>query len=237
MRKRLLLLVGVASFVVALPMLMGPSGGLPSRPRFQALGVGTVAPTRAGDANVGTSTFKQASTTNTAFTVGGPEQANFFLREDNAAANEKIWRIAASDGSLLFIAPNDAESAATTFANFARTGTTIDSLDLTLTTLSQNGFAVPKAASGVFTGVGAGCGASVQSKLTCTPVGSGSYTVNLAAGFTVAPSCVVSVSSGSNISRSAQTTATPTTTAVSVVHYLVGTGAAEGPFAIICIGV
>lgn len=36
--------IALVSFVVALPLLMAPSGGLPSRPRFQSVGVNAAAP-------------------------------------------------------------------------------------------------------------------------------------------------------------------------------------------------
>ncbi len=51
-RRRTLSIAGALALGLALPFLVaqtGPSGGLPSRPRFQALGLGTTAPTIVGE--------------------------------------------------------------------------------------------------------------------------------------------------------------------------------------------
>jgi len=69
------------------------------------------------------------------------ESASPLLRfnETDATADEGGWDIGASNDSLLFRAINDARSAATTFIDVQRTGTTIDEIELNATTIDVNG--------------------------------------------------------------------------------------------------
>jgi hypothetical protein len=67
----------LASF--ALLALMGPSGGFPARPRFQAIGVGTAAPATAGAATItNVATFTKTQT-------AGPSTSGVYLNAQNPA--------------------------------------------------------------------------------------------------------------------------------------------------------
>jgi hypothetical protein len=61
------------------------------------------------------------------------------FKETDAASEEKIWEFRASGGDLIFYTQTDAGSAASAFMTVARSGTTVDSITFTGTTIAVAG--------------------------------------------------------------------------------------------------
>lgn len=64
--------VALVSFVVALPLLMAPTGGIPSRPRFQSVGVNVAAPATGNLTASGTITAATVNATSALQIAGVP---------------------------------------------------------------------------------------------------------------------------------------------------------------------
>lgn len=127
--------IAVVAFVVSLPLLMAPTGGLPSRPRFQ-----TVTAVQTATGTIGT----PAVTVSAATPV-------YLLNETDGAANNRAWYLAAGSEALVMGVRDDAASAAADFLTVQRTGTTVDSVNLQATAVQINGTAIATGISGSFT--------------------------------------------------------------------------------------
>lgn len=214
-RRRLGYLAGGALAAVALVALIGATtGGFPSRPRFQAVGVGTAAPATAGEitttgnvtvgsnlhltastkgiehgargtANTpfidfhsgatdtdfdvriigsggtgssggGTLTFHAAGTSFATTDIARQSQSNTFtggqqtiqattgnarlyLKDTAAALDEKAWATTSELGLWQLFTVNDAGSGVASAITANRTGTTVDSVNLTATSVQANG--------------------------------------------------------------------------------------------------
>jgi hypothetical protein len=125
----------LAGLLAALaPMLMAPTGGFPSRPQFQAVGIGVAAP-----ATVGSLQLSQVTAT--------ADAMQFILQQPSASADQKNWILRTGGSPAGTLAISTATDAAPTVAvNNAlvctRTGTTVNSCTV-------NGGAIT---SGSFTG-------------------------------------------------------------------------------------
>lgn len=124
------------------PMLMGPTGGMPSRPRFAAIGVGT-------------------SVTGSGFVRMSSTAPDLQFNESDAPLNEKAWSMGAdSGGTMRGVAYLDNfGGGGTTWLAVDRTGTTIDSVALTATAITANGVAITPTSSsfsGTLNGMSAG---------------------------------------------------------------------------------
>lgn len=80
--------IALVSFVVALPLLMAPTGGLPSRPRFQSVGVNVAAPATGNLTASGTVTG--ASVTATGTVTGATVNATSTLQLGGVAVLPEI---------------------------------------------------------------------------------------------------------------------------------------------------
>lgn len=242
--------IALVSFVVALPLLMAPTGGIPSRPRFQAIGVnqaagaaGTingVAPSdwaRLSQANI----FTQSSTTNPAVLASSASPL-IAMNETDGAANNRRYYIAAIAEQFRMGLHDDTPAVATDFLTVDRAGTTVDSINLQATTVQANGsiIATGRLASGRFTNNGAVCAvAADESKniSSCTRNGAGDVTVNFSAGtFDNTATCAVShYFEGSANLRIFQVIGV-SATAMQVRSYTTAGTITDAPFTIVCVG-
>ena len=146
-RRRQLSIAGALALGLALPFLaaqVGPSGGLPSQPRFQAVTVG------AGD-KAGTGQIR----THTA-AVGyrhSAGDARLCLEENDATAGNQSWYLqAVNEGFRIRTAADGCSvSGAGTPLQIERTGATVDSIALAATSITANGAEVVGQTSGTFT--------------------------------------------------------------------------------------
>jgi hypothetical protein len=96
--KRAIGLIALALTLGAVPMLMGPSGGYPSRPQFQAVGVGTTAPAIAGLINLtgnATTGFTQISRN----TSNGATSFNSWRLQNDASHTAQIGQTSSTAAS------------------------------------------------------------------------------------------------------------------------------------------
>jgi hypothetical protein len=78
--KRAIAIIALGLTFGAVPLLMGPSGGFPARPRFQSVGVGVVAPANAGQLSLSGS-------------VGAAGLAQSSTNTNNGATSFGAWRL------------------------------------------------------------------------------------------------------------------------------------------------
>lgn len=77
----------------------------------------------------------------TAFTVTSTAP-RYLLNESDAASDEKIWVWIASGGDLFLGTRTDADGAGSNIIQVTRTGTTVDSIGLTATSVTYNGIEI-----------------------------------------------------------------------------------------------
>lgn len=173
----------ILAFAAFLPLLMAPSGGLPSRPRFQSvmiLGAGTgYAPAQAS--------------------LGLSSSAPIIsINESAAAANNRLWSLSAQGEALLGRALTDDESSAGTWLEVNRTAHTVDTVNLRATSVQANGVAIPTSAYGYMDGSAGGCTIDAayasQGVSGCVRNGVGQYTLTVT-GFATRPVCQATASS------------------------------------------
>lgn len=104
--------IAIVALVVSLPLLMAPTGGFPSRPKFASMGIGAAAPTGSG---VGL-----ASGT-------GPR---WDLNETDAAADNRRWQFAVNAEQFKIRTSNDALNSVVDALTIDRTGTSVDSVSI-----------------------------------------------------------------------------------------------------------
>jgi hypothetical protein len=157
MRKLQALIFGIL-IAVTVGAIAQRTGGFPSRPRFQAVGIGTTAPTDVGSLTATNSIHINSAATGANFRVTAG-QPRFCAEENDAVAGEQSWIFRANGGTFTLLTGADQCSvigAGTVFA-VERTGATVDSIALTATDVTVNGVSVA-AESGTFTAsMGAAC--------------------------------------------------------------------------------
>lgn len=121
MRGKLLSLVSGMLATLTLVALMGQTGGFPSRPRFQAVGIGQVA-------NATSGTLQMSG-------------VNPILRmtESDGAANNRVWDFNLGTEVFEGRVIDDAISAAASWLTIQRTANTVDSIALAATNLTVAG--------------------------------------------------------------------------------------------------
>jgi hypothetical protein len=128
---------------------LAATGGYPSRPIFQSVGVNTIAPATAGSIAATTATFTSAANQGgVRLTSASPTHV---WTESDATADNQSWRIRVNGEALGWYAVNDAFGAENAFITVQRTGTTIDSVDIAGTAVTANGVGVATETSGTFT--------------------------------------------------------------------------------------
>lgn len=177
-------------------------GGFPSRPRFQSVGVGTVAPATSGVAQINTALAVAGSAPSSGTQlynglITGPQPSPVAFQAPSAGA---IYNVAASTPSLFFI--DNSQSANSRLASYTFAGGTINIAGtcpdsgsgcnqlLQITTpfstpaLVFSGSPVATSTSGTFTlTVASGCTTTPTSTATYTKIGN-MVTLNLGAGLT-----------------------------------------------------
>ncbi len=162
--------VALLAFCAGLPLLMAPSSsGIPSRPRFQSVGVGQTAPSGAGNLTAtGTvaafnvqsdfaSITTMAAVTATITNLNGAGLATFSsatpelrFMESDASANNQLWGWRVEGEQLCLRVLDDTASSAATVLCVDRTGNTVDLINLQATAVQANGVAVATGESGTF---------------------------------------------------------------------------------------
>lgn len=216
--------VALIAFCCALPLLMAPSGGFPSRPIVQTVNA--------------TSTYGGGTGSTTAFVARSGYPA-LELRESDAAANNVRWRLGASGEQFFIDALADNGASGGTVLTVERTGTTIDSINLQGTAVQVNGVAIPKMARGVVGGSGS-CAINTSwsnAGITgCTSSGTGVYAIDVtAAGFTDEPACTASSRTSALQINEVRSEAT-TTINVALQTFNASGVATDGQVSLICVG-
>lgn len=149
MRKTLGFFSGVLLAIIA-TMLMAPSGGFPSRPRFQSVGIGQAAGTTGtltttagatfGNATASTTVDINASTSTTATINTAGAAAIHRWDESDQTADNRIWRLDANGNQFIGRTRDDANTTGVSWLIVDRTAaTSIDNINLIATTVQANG--------------------------------------------------------------------------------------------------
>ena len=161
------------AFVAGLPLTMAPtSGGFPSRPKFQAVGVGQAAGAAGTINGVAPSDWSRLSQAN-AFTAVPSLPTSYPLRlassdpffsinETDATANNRLWDFGGGGEALIFRALTDA-GVATTWLQVDRTAGIVDSINLQATAVQANGVPLATQASGTQAMTQTGCAGGANS--------------------------------------------------------------------------
>ncbi len=139
--------VGGLALALSLPFLLaqtGPAGGLPSRPRFETVGVGQAAPSTTGAVTASGTIESQGSTSFRATSATAPRVC---FDDTDAATDERGYLINNSTGLFRIWLTQDSNvcspSGGTIAFEINRTGLTADSIDLAATSVTVNGAAIP----------------------------------------------------------------------------------------------
>lgn len=228
--RRALGFVGGILAAVALALLMAPTGGFPSRPRFQAVGVGQAAPATAGNVAVTGTLTAEGSGTFQNFVASSTSPRLCFDDTDAATDERGYWISNASGLFRIFASPDSGTCStvsATTPFQISRTGTTIDSIALTATAITGNGIALtPESGSFVVTFETA-CTTSPTATFDYQKVGN---TVTLAlvsvAGFVCTSDSTSFSTTGTPVPASIRPSAYPSAASTTPIHGFTDNGAA-----------
>lgn len=219
-----------AGFLVAIvcALLMAPTGGFPSRPRFQAVGVGVAAPSTTGAITTSDTIESQGSTSFRATSATAPRVC---FDDTDAATDERGYLINNSTGLFRVWLTTDASvcspSGGTIAFEINRTGSTADSIELTATALSHNGVDLtPESGSFVVTFETA-CTTSPTATFDYQKVGN---TVTLAlvsvAGFVCTSDSTSFSTTGTPVPASIRPSAYPSSASTTPIHGFTDNGAA-----------
>jgi hypothetical protein len=199
--------------------LIADAGGIPARPKFQAVTVTSGALTTSGT----------VSTTASApsVSVGKSGTDAYVTMFATAAANTGRWDIQASGGGTLNVrAVNDAYGTASNAFSAGRSGATLTTVSIGNATdnpaVSVNGRALPKFTYAVvFGNSGTTCtlqSFSNQNVSSCVRASSvaGRYQLNFTSAYTTAPTCtaIIDLTAGGTSATVVQLFSQPTTTSV-----------------------
>ncbi len=228
-----------APFVACVGLaIMAPTGGVPSRPKFQAVQANFS--DLSGTASAPVAAF-------TAFSAA----PTIILDETDQGADQKLWRIHANSASLNFGAIDDAVTTSKFALQFTRTGNVISAVNLGNTTdnpnVTVNGNAIPGIAGGTgkwrivlgsITETSGGCSNNVSQGVSgCSRGAAGSIMVNFGTAFVLQPYCTVAPYNTSG-GVAVETDVTPSTGSAGVLVKNTSGAAFDGfTLSIICIGV
>jgi len=167
--------IGFFALLALAPALMAPTGGLPSRPKFQAVGINTPPLAAAGSlavANQGV--FSLAAVTNTYPISISSSLPGIWVNESDQAADNRAWNFLADGKQLRIQAVNDAGTVADNIIIASRgSGTVISQIDIGSASnpiIAGNGVPMTPT-TGTFTATLNGVGTTVQGTASYYTIG------------------------------------------------------------------
>ncbi len=224
--------VGMSAYAVT-------TGGFPSRPWLQALGVGEAAPAIAGAIaasgpveSFSDSGMASIGTGRTGVFLMGGNQASINLDNSAAPVDQKVWQIYVDgSGTLHDTLINDAANTGSDWMDVSRSGTSVSIVNFPSGTLEAKGNPV---SYGVIAGNTSGCalqtGYANSNIASCSRPLAGEYQVRFSNAYASDPTCTATVVLSSPYTASV---AGASTTGITVYTYSGGTQA-DSTFSLQC---